>query len=446
MASISAAGAGSGLDINSIVSQLMAVERLPLQALDKKTADYQARLSALGKVKSSIANFQTAMGRLGSTDSFKVYAGTSSDDKVIKASASSSAAPGSYALQVVRIAENHKLASGNTFADTSTTTVGTAGDSMTIAVGATSFNVDIGGKTLAQVRDAINTAGDNAGATATLIQDNSGYRLLVTANATGSGQAVGVSYSGADPFALATLNQDRDGSGGFSAADLDASLVLEGAYTVTRSSNTVTDVIDGVTLNLTGAGSATIAVTRDTATVGAAVDSFVKAYNDLRSTLRTQANGTLAADSTLLSIETQLRNVLNTKPAGITGSYGYLSEIGVSLDKTGTMSVDSTRLNTALQNDYSGVANLFAATDQGYASRLKTVADNLLRSDGLIASRSDGFSSRITEIARRYDALSARLDAVESRYRAQFTAMDSLVAQLRSTGDFLTRQLSSSSG
>ncbi len=437
---ISSAGIGSGLDVNSIVSQLMAVERRPLTLLQSKESKYNAQVSSYGTLSSALSSFQSAMDGLGDLEKFKVYSATSSDTAILTATASSTAAAGSHTVQVVRAAEQHKLSSGTSYLETDTIAASTTA---TISVGGTSFDVDISGMTLSEVAAAINDASDNAGVTATVSNVDSGYKLLLTAKDTGSSNALSVSYNTADPFAFTTLNQDRNGVDGFTSADLDAVMILDGSasLTATRSSNTVTDLIGGVTLNLKSAGTVTLATEKDNAGVTKSVQAFVDAFNALRSTISTLRKGSLASDSTLLSIESQVMGVINNPPTGLTGSFSYLSQIGVSIQKDGTMALDSSALNTALGSDFSGVANLFAHNDQGYAYRLESVVKDMLATDGLVKSRTDGLNDSITSIKNDEDRVSRRLTLVEARYRAQFTALDSLLGQMQTTSSYLTQQL-----
>jgi flagellar hook-associated protein 2 len=441
MATITSLGVGSGLDLSSLITKLMAVERRPLDQLQKKQTAYETDLSAYGRLRSALSTFQTAMDGLSTVDSFKVYAATSSDEDVFTAAASSSAGTGNFTLLVNRIAESHKLGSANTFADSDTTTIGSAGQTMTLTVGTASFTVGYGGLTLSGIRDAINDASDNTGVTATVIRDDVGYRLLLTADETGSSDALSVSYSAADPFALATLNQDRNGSGGFTVADLDATMVLNGTYNITRSSNAVDDVIDGVTLTLKGAGTANLSVTRDTDAVMASAQAFADAYNSLRSTITGLRAGDLSGDNTLLLLESGLFGVLNSAPTGLTGSYSYLAQVGISIQKDGTMKVDTTDLETAISADFDGVAQLFGAANQGYAARLDALVGTYLQSDGIVDAAEDGINAKIDTLELRQDALEMRLEAIQKRYTLQFSALDTLLAQMQSTSNYLTLQL-----
>ena len=311
---LSTPGIGSGLDISSIIDQLMTIESQPLVQLGVEEIELQAQLSAFGTLKSTVSTFSDAMSELSDADKFKVFKVTSSDEDVLTAAADSTTAKGTFGIEVTRIAENHRLAATTVFADTDTTKIGNPGDTMTITVGATAFVVDIGGKTLDERSATPSTpASDNAGVTASTLQDDDGFHLTLSADETGSASFVGVTYSGVDPFTLASLNSDRDLSGTFTRADLDAVLTIENAFTVTRSSNTVSDVIQGVTLNLEQTGTTTIDIERDDDKIIGAVEQFIAAYNDVVSTIDELTANVLSTDrASLTNLEAQFRAVLNT--------------------------------------------------------------------------------------------------------------------------------------
>lgn len=435
MASISAAGIGSGLDINSIVSQLMELERRPLELLEDQKSQLQTQLSGYGRLRSALDQFQSAMDALGSLDKFKVYTAASGDEEAFTASASSGAASGSLSIEVQNLAVAHRMGS-TVFADADTTTVGGAGDEMTLTVDGESFTVDIGGKTLNEIRDAINQAADNVGVTATVLkQDDSSYRLILSSNETGTAKAVNLSFANggtavADPLGMSTT-----------VAAEDARILVDGLYTITRGSNAIDDAIQGVTLNLKAetSGPVSLSVERDVEAVTASVQKFADAYNALRNTITNLRAGELEADNTLLAIERRIQSVLNTPPE--TDGFRYLSEIGVSIQKDGSMSVDSGKLESALQTDFAAVAELFADEGQGYAHRLEAVADELLQIDGLVEAREDGIDASIDRLDERAETLERRLEMTEARYLAQFTALDTLVSQLTVTSNYLTQQL-----
>lgn len=435
---ISAPGVGSGLDVNSIVTQLMEIERQPLNRLESDKRGLEAQLSAFGRLKSALTTFQDALDDLKSLDAFEVYKAESSDETAFTATANSSAATGFNDIQVVRLAEAHKMGSVS-IPDTGTTALGSGGDQMTITVNGTSFSVDGGGMTLSQLRDAINDAPDNVGVSATIISENSGsHRLVLTSTETGNENAMSLSFTGSlgADLGLTDINVPTD---------LDAELLVDGLYTITRSSNTIDDAIAGITLNLLGetAGNVQLNVSRDTDSVTESVQAFVDAFNELKTTFDSLAGegDDLEADSTLRSIENQVQGIFNTVPSGLTASFSYLSEVGVSFQRDGTLSLDSDDLESAINADFAGMAELFAHDDQGYLFRLDGLIDRFVQAEGLIDVRQDGLNSRIDVTEQRIVDMEYRLEIREQRLRNQFTLLDTLMGELQSTSAFLSQQL-----
>ena len=441
MATISAAGVGSGLDIQSIISQLMAIERQPLERLQVKQSRLEAQISAFGQLSSTLSNFQTAMEKLGSISALKLFSGSSSNPDVVDVTPTSSADLGSFGIEVVRLAERHKMASMEIL-DTDTFG-GKNNDALNIQVGsdpANTITVDLStAKTLAEIRTAINDDPDNPGVTATIIHGDNKQKLILTANDSGADNALTLSTSGRinlNDFGFQTLNNI---AGDISL--LDAEFNVDG-YNITRSSNNVSDVISGVTLNLVSAdpgNTHTVGIERDLEAVQEAVQSFADAFNELRAAIKSLRTGQLEGDSSLLSIERRLFSVLNNPATG--GTYSVLSEVGLSMQKDGTMSLNSSELEAALQSDFDGVAQLFAADGEGFANRLETLADSWLTTGGVIDSREDGLKARVDDLVDRQISFERKLSIVESRYLAKFTALDALVGQLQGTGQFLTNQL-----
>jgi flagellar hook-associated protein 2 len=435
---ISAPGVGSGLDVNSIVQQLMEIERQPLSRLEADKQGLETQLSAYGKLKSSLSTFQSAFADLKTLDAFEVYKGVSSDETAFTASANSSAAVSFNSIEVIRLAEAHKMGSVS-IADTDTTLLGGSGDQLTATINGNAFSVDIGGKTLSQIRDAINDAPDNTGVSATIISENSGsHRLVLTATATGNDNALNLSFTGTVGTALGLTDINN-------RAQLDSELQIDGLYTVTRSGNTIDDAIGGITLNLLAETTSPIQLTvsRDVDKVKETVQGFVDAYNELKSTfdgLSGQGND-LEADNTLRSIRSQIQGVFNTPPAGLTTGLTYLSEIGVTFQRDGTLALDSNDLESAVNSDFSGVAELFANDDQGYLFRLGNLIDGFVQADGLINIREDGLNTRIDTTEQRISDMEYRLQLREQRLNDQFSRLDELMGQLNGTSQFLTKQL-----
>lgn len=441
---ITAAGVGSGLDIETIVSQLMTLERQPLVNLQRQEAATNAQLSAYGQIKSAISSFKDAMADLSTEDKFKIFTATSSDDAVLTATTTSTAASGIYNLTVNRLAQNHKMGSDEV-ADTATFG-GAAGDELTLTMGTDSSTIDLSSaQTLSEVRDAINSAADNPGVTATILNTGTGLqRLVLTSDESGYDNRVQLSYGGAinaTTFNFATTNQNS-GVTMTDLTELDASYTLDG-FALTAASNSVSGVMDGITFDLKTTGSATLNVERDTASIEASAQAFVDAYNGVLANLNALSEGTLSGDSTLRSIAGQMRNVLNTQPTGLSGSFDSLSQLGIKTNaKTGDLELDSTDFSAALDTDFASVAEVFSNDNQGFAFRLEALADEFLDTGGIIDSREDGLNDRISDYQDDQADLERRLELKERALRSQYAALDSLVGSLQNTSAFLLQQLS----
>jgi flagellar hook-associated protein 2 len=433
------------LDVNTLVSQLMTVESIPLTQLQRQDSQVSAQISAYGALNSSLSTFQTAMKNLGQLSQFQAYSATSSDNTVLTATASSTAATGTNTVQVVSAAVQSAMVSTTSFAPTDTLA---AGLTTTINVGSTAFTVNIGGMTLTQAAAAINSASDNAGVTANVSNVNSGSKLLLTANNTGSTSALSVSYNGTDPFTFASLNTDSNGVA-LPPSALDAVMILNGNSSLTRtsSSNTVSDLIGGVTLNLLKPGTITVNVANNTSTVTSNVQSFVSAYNALQSALVSQSTGTLQGNNDLLSIQSNIQSVFNTPSGGSTGAYSYLAQIGVTMQKDGTMALDTTALNSALSTNFTSVANLFANSTQGVANRLGTVVGQMLdTTTGLIATSTDSLNTTLKSLKNDETQLQTRLSNTQQSLLSQYNALNAMLSSMQTTSNYLTQQLANLPG
>lgn len=437
---ISAPGVGSGLDVSSIVNQLMSIERIPLRRMEASQKELETQLSAFGQLKSALSTFQTAFKDLKTVSSFEIYKATSSNELAFTATADSTAAVGFNSIQVVSLAAAHKMGSV-AIADTNTTTLGGAGDQMTFTVNGNAFTVAAGGLTLSGIRNVINDALDNTGVSASIITETSGSnRLVLTSTQTGNANTIGISSTGTigTDLGLADIN---------TPTQLDSELLVDGLYTVTRSSNIISDAISGVTLTLLSATTTSdqLTISRDVDAVKTSAQSFVDSFNELN-TLFDKLSGKgndLEADNTLRSIENQIRGVFNTAPSGLTGSYTYLSEVGVSFQRNGTLSLDPIALEKAVNADFSGLADVFANDNQGYLFRLDSLITNFVQTNGLIKVREDGINTRIDTTKQNILDMQSRLDIREEGLLKQFNTLDALMGQLNGTSAFLTQQLAS---
>lgn len=437
MATISAAGIGSGLDIESIITSLMEVEQIPLQNLQVKAGDLLTQVSAYGTLRSSLATFQDSVSELASADSFNFYAATSGDESAYTVTADNTAATGSYSVSVDNLAVAHKMGSTTAIASSSTL-IGNAGDKMTITIGSNSFTVEYGSKSLSSIQDLINEATDNVGVSAGIVEESaSSFHLVLTSDDTGLDNAISLAFADsgdnpiADPLAMTQIQ----------AAE-DSQITIDGTYVITRSSNTVDDAIEGVTFALLAesASASQMTVSRDSAPTASAVSALVDSYNSLMSSISELRSGDLNGDSTLRLIESQIRNMVGSS-ADVSGAYTYASQVGIRFEDDGTLSFDSTELTAALEADRSAVVDFFSNTDEGLGVRLDSLVESMLQTSGLIDAKEDGLNARVDNTNDQIDRMQYRLELVETRYRAQYTALDTLMGQLQSTSDWLTGQL-----
>jgi flagellar hook-associated protein 2 len=448
MATIQSPGIGSGLQVNDIVKQLMEIERQPINNLTTKKSFLNAQISAYGSLKSKVADFQTAMANLNSPQKFQVFKATSGSESVFTTSVSSSAVAGNYNIEVLSLAQRDKIAT-QAYAD-SNTVVGEG--TLNISIGSESFavTVDSSNNTLASIRDAINNATDNTGVSATIVTGDDGARLVLSSKETGIDNSLRINVTDSDgnntdETGLSALAYNPEGGVEFRAAissAQNAQIQIDG-FNVSSNTNTITGAIDGVTINAASIGSSTLSVTRDDEQILESVEAFAAAFNALRTEINNQRKGQLEADSTLLTLERQIFDVLNAGTSIEGTSFSYLIEAGVSINKQGVMEVDTDRITDIMNTDFDSFTNLFASENGGFAAKLSTLADGWLANDGLIDSREDGLNTQVEGIDDQILRLEDRMISVEARIRAQFTALDTLVSSLNNTSSFLTQQLAS---
>lgn len=429
---LTANGIGSGLDINGLVSQLMTVERQPLSTLARKEATFQAKLSAFGQMKSALSTFQTAVDALADSAKFSTTKSTVAPDAGYTASSTTTAGAGSYAIQVTNLATVQRTATSQSSAFTP------SAGTLSVVIGAQTKTIEFAGGSIEDLRNAIN--GADLGISANVIDNGTVKQLVFSSKDTGTTSAFTVSGVGLEGAGLYQVQ----------AAE-DATLTIDG-IAIKRSSNIISDAIEGVTLTLTKetAAAASLTVAQDTSGARSGIDAFVKAYNDLTKVMKdltafnaeTRKASTLTGDSTARSIQGQLRSAIGGALTGL-GVTTRLSEIGVSFKADGTLAVDSTKLDAALADSAKGVAAFFTGNDsiKGFAKSLSKTLDGFLSSDGLIAGRTDGINDSVKSLGRQREALTLRIELVEKRYRAQFTALDSAISSMTQTSNYLTQQL-----
>lgn len=454
MASVTATGVGSGLDIGGIVKQLVAAERAPQQnRLDSKEARVQSQLSAYGSLKSSLSSFQNSLSALSDADTFLKRSATVGDSDVFSVTVDTSAAAGDYSVEVEQLATRHKIASA-AYTD-SDTSVGTGQLSITVNGETMALDIEAGSDSLAAIRDAINSNEDNPGVSASIVNDQDGAHLVLTSDESGVENAISVSVvtDGSDTGDLSQLVYDPNAASNPMTEKVEAldSIVHIDGFTQTSSDLQITDMIEGVTLDLKEARpgeSISLSIAQDTASITKSVEGFVNNYNKLIAVINdltaynaeTNTAGLLQGDATVRGIATQLRQALSEAISGLDSDINTLAELGITTGDNGKLVLDGDTLKEVISDDFSAISQVFSG-ELGYATRFENLVDGLVQTGGLLDIRTQGLEGQIDRIGDQREALDRRIASIEARYTAQFNALDSLLSQLNSTGEFLTQQL-----
>ena len=507
MTGITAAGTGSGIDIESLVTKLMSAEQTPLTALSTKASKIQTKISLIGQFKSLVSSLQTSaesLQNLGNLSGIKATLGNSS---ALSVTTANSAATANYSVDVLQLARAQQVVStSGTFTSAGEALVangsGAATAKITLnfgTVSGSSFSADVtrvktisieagtdGEITLQDVADAIN--GGDYGVSASLISDKSGsVRLSLTGDETGAENAfsLGVSYldsGGAEITPSTTQNLSKlafDPSQTSSTFAIptngsaqDAKMKLNGVEIV-RASNTIDDAVDGLTFNLTGttldsegtSTATTLTVARNSTAITTQLQAFVTSYNNLAKAISsttsynatTKTAGTLQGDSTIRGMQTQLRSLMTQTFGDGSNSTKTLSSLGIAFQKDGTLALDSSKLSTAVEDDLDGVLEFLGAFDQkvsslapeaskdGFAYKLAQLTKGMVADDGLFDAKLDGLNKSVDNITDQKERLNTRLVAIEKRYRAQFTAMDTAIANMQTLSSYVSQLVASTS-
>jgi flagellar hook-associated protein 2 len=395
---------------------------------------------------------------------YTTFTASIADTTIASASASTGAVAGSYSLEISALAKSQRLVTPAYVGGSAATVIATGslliefgkldggvytGDSLR----SKTITIDSSNATLGGLRDAINAA--NIGASATIVNGTGGAQLVLSSNETGLSNVIrlsGLTAFDYNPVANTGTMTQAALQGGQAATN--AAFTLNG-IAATSSTNTVTGVLDGVTLNLLKTTAAltptTLKVSKDSiGSLTSSLNAFVKAYNDANKAMSelgaynatTKAAGALQGSSTLRTAKNQMRSLVFNATAGGTSPYQHLSNIGVSLGKDGSLSLDSAKLTAAVAADPTSVANLVSAVGSAY----KTGIEGLVGSTGSITAATDGANRTIKDLTKRQQALSDRLTVIQANYTKQFTALDSLIAGMKQTSSYLSQQLANLPG
>ena len=384
MANISSLGIGSGVLTSELVDQLVQAERAPTEKrLAQKTERTQALISAYGTLRSAVTELRLPMRQLSAPDNLKAFSATSSNEDIAVSVDSSKANRGTYSVDVTSLASAQALASRDVFADRDKTSVGQG--TMTLSVGdkTTNIVIDSSNDTLQGLANAINDS--DAGVSAGVIDTGSGFQLVLSADETGTANAVSISVSGdsagtdtdAQGLSRFAFNASMDADAGLNEtiAASDAVMSINGVE-VTRSTNSFENVIDGLTFDLTATGTSTVKVEQDLGAVADRVQGFVEKFNGLQETIDALAGfnaesgsgSLLTGDSVIRGIQNQLRQVLTRVVPGLEdASVRSLADVGITTNfETGSLEFDREEFMEQLKANPDDVTALFA--EQGRAT------------------------------------------------------------------------------
>ena len=470
---INSVGIGSGLNVESIVSQLVALESKPLATLQTKATGINTQISAFSQLKSQIANLQEQAAKLAKKDTWLGNTLTSSNSAAVSGTATSAAVQATYDLMVSQMAAGQTVGSGLV---TNGSALGTG--KLTITMGQwdstdkagvssgfkpndkdgkeVSFTVDITAEddSLAKIAAKINAAKGDV--SATVLKDHTGERLVLQSKTTGVNSAFKVEAEGAGLQQLAYDGGNTAGSMSRSVQAQDTLATINGIQMASHTS-TFTDVAEGVTLTVSqksvkDAEPVRITIANDSAAGKTALKNLVESYNALSSALKTmtaydkdsKTAGTLQGDSTAVNLQSALRRIVSG-PGGSDSAFGSLSQIGLAFQADGTLKIDDTKLDKALK-DPESLSQFFAvdvedANEDGLAIRLKDFTTGLLATDGMFSTKDTSLKESLKRNSSDQSRQSLRITAYETRLRAQYTRLDTQMASLSALDTYITQQV-----
>lgn len=477
---VSSVSTGGVLDVNGLVSQLMAVESRPFVAMQNKEKAITSQISAYGTLSGAVGAFQTTVTALADSSKYKVANATTSDDKVLTATAGKDTVKGNYSVNVTQLAQAQTISaagqeSTSTLIGSGASTVLTfdfgsvTGGTLTNGkyTGATfdldatrvarTVTIDGSNNSLQGIRDAINKAG--IGVTASIISDGSDKpnRLVLTSGKSGETSSMRVSVAG-DPDLSNLLSYAPNGTQNMtqSNAGQNAKLTVNGVA-ITSQTNNVENAVPGVTMSVLKIGTSSVGVTMDTSGIKTALTNFVKAYNELNASINTltavtpdlkpgsaRTGGPLVGDSTTNSLKTGLRKLFGTSVPGLDSTVTSLNQLGVAFQKDGTLKLDTGKMQTAIDKNSEDVIKLLAtsgSTTDSLVSFVSSTSNSTVGTKGISISKLatqgtlvGSTAANLTITAGVNDQLSMTINGVDTKATlvpGNYTA-DSLVSHLQS--------------
>jgi flagellar hook-associated protein 2 len=450
MSSFTVGGLSTGIDYNDLISKLMDVKRQPIKILENKKSTYNDQMSSYSELSSKLSDLKSAVEKLKTSSSFYVNTASVSDETVLDATASGTASVGNYSISVTTLASEEKEVHSGTGLTSSSDVVNNSGSDKAFqyTYAGTQRTLTVAdGTTLDGLRNLINDDTDNPGVSATLVNDGTNYRLIITGNDTGATNTItidgGTTLDGnnnTSNFTASAFSENKK-------AD-DADFTVDGLQ-ISRDTNSISDVINGLTINLKkDNSSATVTVAPDNDSIKEQIEEFVSAYNNVMSFLSTHTaydsatgeSGILSGEVTARNIQNRVREMVTSSVSGLSGGLNALAEIGITTEyKTGNLQINNTTLDTKLGSNLDGVAELFKDGTDGVASRIHSYINEITSTvDGSITLRKDGLQDIIKNITDTIKNMEFRLEKTEDDLVRKFTALEKLVGNYNTIGNYLT--------
>lgn len=442
-------GIASGLDTNTLISQLVSIERQPIVKLQTRQSTYEGQISKFGNLSAKLSDLKSALQKVDTKNELLALTASTSDDSFVTATATGDASPGSYSVSVAQLAKAEKDRS----------VAFTAADAP-VKAGTLTFTVKdedpveitiTDGDTLADVAASINAS--DAAVSASLVNDGTNTYLYLTADETGhtvGGTAddaivVTEAYTGATGTELGITQVQAAQNARFTLDDL----------TIEKETNSVSDVVQGVTLNLKGAMAVdatpvSVMVSPDIDTVKKRLKDVVDAYNNVLGMLGTaltleedeSREGTLAGDPVATRIQSSLQGIVSASISGLRGDFDSLGSMGIKTDSKGRLQIKDSELTDALESDFLGVSQLFTQKDTGLAAKMVEQIESFTDThDGAIKSRQDGIRRSVDLLQEQIDRMNMRVDSYEQSLVRTYTALETMMSQLQFQGNYLSSTL-----
>ncbi|WP_028024769.1 flagellar filament capping protein FliD [Enterovibrio calviensis] len=442
---LSATGLGSGMDIGSMVSKIVEAERAPKQErIAKNMNDVETNISAYGRLKTSLDTMKDLMYDFRRSNTFASRSTVSDNPETVSASADHQAVTGVYSIDVQQLAQSHKLVSDGLDAKADF-----GAGKLTLNLGGRSATIEIKPEesTLLDIVRTINKHPSNPGIKASVINDDSGARMILGGDKTGADNQLAVTVNApiTSPLqALAFNPASQNNAMNEMQAAKDARILIDGLALVSSETNTFSDAIRGVDIEVSKVttaedGPVTVNVDEDRDTVKASLEQFVDAYNAFYQVTKalskydpeTQQGGPLVGDSVIRSAVNQMRSLFSTPIEGAPDSLKTLSELGLSTTMDGRLEINNSMLDKQLTQNFSALEGFFGGND-GFARKVEEAVQSFTGVAGTIRNRESSLGDQRVRLRDEQETLDRRMEDLQNRTLKQFSAMDNAMGEMQS--------------